>query len=181
MKLLYVCGFFLLLLASCSISKEISKPASKLFSNPSLQNAHVGISIYDPATGKYWYNHDADKYFVPASNTKLFSLYAGMKILGDSLPGLKVFETSEKLNLIGSGDPTLLHPEFKQQPVIDFLIRSNKQLWGTSLPFNTTAYGRGWHWDDYNESYMNERSQLPVFGNNIVFFGTKNNIQFYLQ
>ena len=42
-------------------------------------------SIYEPATNKYWYNFQADKYFVPASNTKLPTCYAAMKYLGDSL------------------------------------------------------------------------------------------------
>ena len=59
---------------------------------PSLQTAHVGISIYEPATNKYWYDYQGDKYFVPASNTKIPTCYAAMKYLGDSLVGLKYDE-----------------------------------------------------------------------------------------
>ena len=45
---------------------------------PPFTNAHTGISLYDAGAGRYLYNYQGDKYFVPASNTKLFSLYAGL-------------------------------------------------------------------------------------------------------
>ena len=68
------------LLLACSPSKQIAKSAREnVLRDASLQTAHVGISIYEPATGKYWYNYEGDKYFVPASNTKLPTCYAAMK------------------------------------------------------------------------------------------------------
>src|SRR5687768_1795194 len=80
----------LIILTSCSVQRKISKSAKEVvLGNPALISAHVGISIYEPATGKYWYDHDGDKYFVPASNTKIPSCYAAMKYLGDSLVGIK--------------------------------------------------------------------------------------------
>ncbi|MEJ7609770.1 MAG: D-alanyl-D-alanine carboxypeptidase [Ferruginibacter sp.] len=47
-----------------------------------VRSGHAGISIYEPATGKYLYNYNAEKNFIPSSNVKLFTLYAGMKYLG---------------------------------------------------------------------------------------------------
>src|SRR5690348_1924476 len=74
---------FLLVFASCSTQRQITKAArTTLFQDSTVQHAHVGISLYDPATNKYLYNHNAQKYFVPASNTKLFSCYAALKYLG---------------------------------------------------------------------------------------------------
>ncbi|MEO6539669.1 MAG: hypothetical protein ABIN74_01715, partial [Ferruginibacter sp.] len=74
---------FLIGFCSCSVSKQISKQAQTILLNDTaIRSGHIGISIYEPATSKYWYNHDATNYFIPASNTKLFSLYAGMKYLG---------------------------------------------------------------------------------------------------
>ena len=77
---------FFSILSSCSLQKQISHSAKMgLLSDASLKTAHTGISIYEPATGKYWFNYQGDKYFVPASNTKIPTCYAAMKYLGDSL------------------------------------------------------------------------------------------------
>ena len=83
---LFLNFYFLLFLSSCSVSKQISKQADTiLLKDSAISTGHIGISIYEPATNTYWYNYNATKYFVPASNIKLFTLYAGMKYLGDSL------------------------------------------------------------------------------------------------
>src|SRR4030095_12083016 len=80
---------YCLLIASCSIQKQISKSAKQIITDSSLKMAHVGISIYEPAANKYWYNYQGGHYFVPASNTKIPTCYAAMKYLGDSLVGLR--------------------------------------------------------------------------------------------
>ena len=89
LKELLIINFSLLIFTSCSIQKEISKSAKQVIDDSSLLTAHVGISIYEPATEKYWFNYQGDKYFVPASNTKLPTCYAAMKYLGDSLVGFR--------------------------------------------------------------------------------------------
>ena len=106
------CSIFIL--ASCSVSKQISKQASTILLNDTaIRTGHIGISIYEPATGKYWYNYNATKYFIPASNTKLFTLYAGMKYLGDSLVAARLKTTGSNVSVFPSGDPTFLNPEFQ--------------------------------------------------------------------
>src|SRR3954467_12044893 len=96
-------------LFSCSTQKQISKVANEvLFTDTSLQHAHTGISLFDVSANKYLYTYNAQKYFVPASNTKLFSTYAALKYLGDSLPGIRYWENDTAVFLVGTGDPTLL-------------------------------------------------------------------------
>ena len=160
-------------LFSCSINKELGKQANRiLLKDSAIAAGHIGISIFEPATGKYWYNYNGDKYFVPASNTKLFSLYAGMKYLGDSLVGMKITQTNDALMLNPTGDPTLLHPDFERQPVVDFLSKQATPLFANlNLPA-INGHGRGWAWDDYDANYMNERSAMPVFGNLLLVTGT---------
>ena len=76
---------FYFFLASCSVQKQIAKSAKDVVQNAkALKTAHIGISIFDPAASKYLYNYQGDKYFVPASNTKLPTCYAAMKYLGDT-------------------------------------------------------------------------------------------------
>jgi D-alanyl-D-alanine carboxypeptidase/D-alanyl-D-alanine-endopeptidase (penicillin-binding protein 4) len=161
-------------LFSCSVQKQISHLAKEnVLDNPSLQSAHIGISVYDPEKNQYLYNYQGEKYFVPASNTKLFSLYAGMKYLGDSLTGIRYVETDTAVFVLPAGDPTFLHSDFKKQPVIDFLKRTKKNIYFAEANWQDQALGAGWSWDDYNDDYMVERSALPVYGNIIKWVQEK--------
>ena len=124
LKELLIINFSCLIFTSCSIQQKISKSAKQVINDSSLLTAHVGISIYDPESGKYWYNYQGDKYFVPASNTKIPTCYAAMKYLGDRLRGFVAGENDTLLIILPGGDPTLLHPDFKSQPAVEFLKSS---------------------------------------------------------
>jgi serine-type D-Ala-D-Ala carboxypeptidase/endopeptidase (penicillin-binding protein 4) len=171
---LILCSLFLI---SCSVSSKISKSAKNTVLNATpLKTAHIGISIYDPETGKYLYNYQGDKYFVPASNTKIPTCYAAMKYLGDSLVGLRYgiqYFGEDKPDTIillePTGDPTFLHPEYKIQPVFEFL-KNNKYSLDINKPFYYEKYfGSGWSWNDALESYMAARSFFPIYGNVVRF------------
>jgi serine-type D-Ala-D-Ala carboxypeptidase/endopeptidase (penicillin-binding protein 4) len=136
-----------------------------LLAKPGLQSAQIGISLYDPATSAWLYNYQGDKYFIPASNTKLFSLYAGLSYLGDSLVGMRYRITDTALFVIPSGDPTFLHPAYAAQPVIDLMRKVGKDIWLADNNWQDNALGRGWAWDDYNDDYASERSPFPIYGN----------------
>ncbi len=166
---------FLICLCSCSVSKQISKQADSILLNDSaISRGHIGISIYEPATNTYWYNYNATKYFIPASNTKLFTLYAGMKYLGDSLVAARLMIDNNNLTIYPSGDPSFLNPEFQFQPLLKQL-RSFKNISVNNNTWVSDALGNGWAWNDYNESYMAERSSFPVYGN-LISFCLKGNI-----
>lgn len=152
-------------LFSCSPAKQIGKAAQKnVLNDAALKTAHVGISIYDAATGMYLYNYQGDKYFVPASNTKLFTCYAAMKYLRDSLVGVRYTTSADTIFLQPTGDPTFLHPDFNQQPVFDLLKQYSKIF--IQKPEREEAFlGSGWSWNDYKEGYMTQRSNFPIYGN----------------
>ncbi len=164
---------FILLLSSCSLTKKISKQANALvLMDSALLNANVGISIYEPATQKYWYNHNGEKYFVPASNTKIPTCYAAMKYLGDSLVGLRYIETDTALIIQGSGDPTFLLDDYKIQNVHSFLQKNNKPIYLSNNNWNEERWGNGWNWTDFAEDYCQERSVLPMYYNTVSFTTT---------
>jgi D-alanyl-D-alanine carboxypeptidase/D-alanyl-D-alanine-endopeptidase (penicillin-binding protein 4) len=158
-----------ILLSGCSISKQIAQSAkTDVLSVPAIHNAHIGISIFEPATNKYWFNYQGDQYFVPASNTKLPTCYAAMKYLGDSLVGLRYSVKSDSVIVIsGTGDPTFLHPDFRNQSVYNFL-KPFKAVIFKSKGFQDFL-GSGWSWNDYQEYYMAQRSELPIYGNLVKF------------
>lgn len=169
MRLSLFC-LLLLLLSSCSVQKQISRDANKLvLQQADLAKAHIGIALFNATDGKFLFNHQADKYFLPASNTKIFTLYAAMRYLGDSIPGLiYAYDTENPKNvwIQPTGDPTFLHPDFKRQPISDFLLSdTSRNYHWIDPPFATTAWGNGWAWNDQMQDYMPERSTFPVGGN----------------
>lgn len=156
---------------SCTVSKHlrVATPEQNLINDSSLLNAHIGIAVYDPATGQYLHNYQGHKYFVPASNTKIPTAYAAMKYLGDSIVGMRYAITDSQVFIKPSGDPTLLHRDYKRQPVVDFLKSTTKPLAYVQPGWYTDVYGSGWSWNDFSAAYMAERSEMPVYGNTIVF------------
>lgn len=186
-----VAWFGCLFLISCSVQRHVAKKENALQNNASLidslahtiiddstlTTANVGISIYDPSTKKYLYNYNGNKYFIPASNTKIITCYAAMKYLGDSLVGAKIEEKWDAVYIIGTGDPTFLDPDYKYQPVFEFMksIKGKKiYLCNKYIPFNEyckpiPVYGAGWSWDDYSEEYMTERNFFPIYRNLVLF------------
>ncbi len=160
-----------LFLSSCSVSKQINKQAERLlFADSAIMQGHIGISVFDPSAGKYLYNHNGNKYFIPASNTKLFSWYAGMKYLGDSLVGLRYAETADSITIQPTGDPTLLHPDFPKQPVLSFLKGIHKKInFRVNSKDKFEDLGYGWAWDDYESSYMVETDKKLAEIKNISY------------
>jgi D-alanyl-D-alanine carboxypeptidase/D-alanyl-D-alanine-endopeptidase (penicillin-binding protein 4) len=163
-----------LFLVSCASQKSIPKPDyDDLLNTPALQSAHVGISVFDATSNQQLLDYQGNKYFTPASNTKLFSLYAGMKYLGDSLIGIRYIERDTDILILPTGDPTFLHPDYLKQPVVDFLKWKNRNIYIADANWKDEAWGASWSWDDYNYDYMAERSPMPVYGNAIKWAQTQ--------
>ena len=160
--------FAAILISSCSISKKINGPATKyLLQDEAFVHAHTGISVYEPATGKYWYNYQAEKYFTPASNTKLATCYAAMKYLGDSLIGIKYDQVNDSTVVIkGMADPSFMHSDYRNNPVFNFL-KKYKSIQIIDPAFDEYL-GAGWGWGDYLEDYMAQRSAFPFHGNTVM-------------
>jgi D-alanyl-D-alanine carboxypeptidase/D-alanyl-D-alanine-endopeptidase (penicillin-binding protein 4) len=149
---------------SCSpLKRNLEK---KLKDTENLFHDHTGFVLYDLGERKTIYEYNAAKYFTPASNTKIFTLYASLKILQDSIPALKYEISGDTLYFWGTGDPSFLyHNVFDNGRTFNFLKNSDKVLGFSTTNFQTTNFGAGWAWDDYNDYYSSERSPLPVYGN----------------
>ena len=157
--------------ATYSNATTNSYTTNTLLKDSNLLNAHIGICIYEPLTKQYLYKYQSDKYFVPASNVKIATCYAAMKYLGDSLVGLQYFENDTALYIQGTGDPSLLHKDFKNQHIFEWLIsKKNKKIILCNNNFSEDPLGKGWAWDDFEETYMAERSEMPLYGNTVDFY-----------
>jgi len=103
----------------------------------------------------------------------LYTFYGGLKMLSDSVPGLRYVERGDSLVFWGTGDPSLLQRELKSTRVLDFLKQSNKKLFFAAGRYTGDFYGRGWGWDDYNAYYQAEINELPLHGN-LLLISEKN-------
>ncbi|WP_299754828.1 D-alanyl-D-alanine carboxypeptidase [uncultured Pontibacter sp.] len=182
-KLVSGCGVFcyLLLAVACSSRVPAVTAAAESFGPAEVKRevaeaeqrlqSFVGFALYDPELGQMVAEHNADKYFVPASNTKLFTFYASLKMLGDSIPALKYVSWGDSLIFWGTGDPTFTHMDLKNTLAYDFLKnRPEKKLYYVDAPFSSTPFATNWGWDDYNYYYQPERNVFPVHGNIIKFY-----------
>ncbi|MBX5439115.1 MAG: D-alanyl-D-alanine carboxypeptidase [Thermoflavifilum sp.] len=131
-----------------------------------FRGAQVGISVYDYARQRTVLQHQSDHYFNPASNTKLFTLFAGLHLLSDSSTGILYQTRGDTLFIQGTADPSLFHPEFAHQPVVNFLRTDRSRIMVWLHPVNRNEiWGPGWAWNDYAEDYQPERSSFPLYGN----------------
>lgn len=173
-----------LFFSSCGVTHQLRQRAQQqLYRQPALRSAHVGISIYDPGAKKFWYNYQGNKYFVPASNTKIPTCYAAMKYLGDSILSAYVMDSLHAgdsiptLYVRPTGDPSFLLAEFSAQPLLKRMQESKN---GVVLDLSTqhafSAYGSGWSWDDFQEAYLAERSVFPIYGNVVSFYAQQNKL-----
>ncbi|MDQ2658207.1 MAG: D-alanyl-D-alanine carboxypeptidase, partial [Bacteroidota bacterium] len=157
----------LLLLYSCSpISR--GRLSKTLDATEQRFKDHTGFVLYDPATGRTLFDFNGGRYFTPASNTKIFTFYTALKVLGDSVPALEYVQRNDSLIFWGTGDPSFLYSEvFYDSTVYNFLASAESPLYFSSANFHTTHFGAGWAWDDYNSGYSPERSPFPMFGNTV--------------
>ena len=155
---------FLLALASCQ-----SSHLQIAFNESSLAQRASGVMIKDLSTGKVLFEKNADQYFMPASNMKLLTFLQANRILGDQIPSFKYRETKDTLFFWGTGDISNLHPSIKNTALRDFLAASSKVLvYGAPLK-PLPIMGSGWAWDDYNDHYSADISDMPLYGNLVSF------------
>ncbi|MCI4442523.1 MAG: D-alanyl-D-alanine carboxypeptidase [Lentimicrobium sp.] len=163
-KLLYILIF---LVSTTVFSQKIPhRKIRKLIEKSEILNEHFsGFALFDQEKDKMIYEQNASKHFVPASNTKMYTFYTVLNMLGDSIPALKYITKGDSLIFWGTGDPTLAYSTFKSNKVLDFLKKSDKKLFFVSNNYKGNFYGFGWNYDDYLEDFQPEMTAFPVEGN----------------
>ena len=70
-------------------NNRLNKSIGQQISSQTANNYFQGLLVYDPVTKDTLYNHNSQKYFTPASNTKIITLYTSLKTLPEKIPALK--------------------------------------------------------------------------------------------
>ena len=150
--------------------KKQVKELDNLVHNSIIFNQHFsGLMIEDAATGEILLKREADKHFTPASNVKLVTLYAALKVLGDSLNVWRVGEKDGQLVIQGTGNPMWRHPAFLSVEQPEPWKKSNLPVKISLDNWKGNRFGSGWSWADYPYYYQVERSPIPIHGNYVQF------------
>jgi len=150
---------------SCSTTYQLKKE----FKNQHQESEFFkGFVLYNPETKKQIVNHNGNKYFTPASNTKLYTFYAAYMTLGDSIKGLEYFKRNDTLYIKGTADPSFLY-EFEESKTIPFLNNHSGPIVLIDAEINDDYFGNGWSWGDYQYYYMPEKSLFPAYSNIVAY------------
>ena len=164
-------------ISSCASRPGVSSREFRLqvAESPVFAQSFTGFAIYDPERDEIVYEYQADKYYTPASNTKIFTLFASLVMLGDSIPAFQYEQRGDSLIFSGTGDPMLLHPDAQSidttyhQAGYRFLQQHRGPLFYLERPIQDSPLGPGWAWDDYGYYYSTEKSGMPIYANVVRF------------
>lgn len=170
---------FLLLICLLAGAVVTAKPIKKkkirkLFEQSAIVNDHfTGFTLYDMDKQEMVYELNDDKYYTPASNTKLYTFYTCLRMLGDSIPALRYVIHGDSLIFWATGDPSFLHTSLKATRGLAFLKNSNKHLYFSSGWYQNNPYGTAWPYDDYNDYYQADITELPLEDNVALLYAGK--------
>jgi len=162
--------FLISFLFSCK-SAYISKKINKSFNDGFYDNQFTGLLVYNPKTHDTIFKYNADKYFTPASNTKIFTLYTALHTLPEQIPAFKYTIQNDTISILGTGSPTFLHSFFNDSTALKIAGNYKK----VNLVLNNLSdekFGPGWAWEDYDTYFSPERTSFPMYGNVITISNT---------
>lgn len=113
------------------------------------------------------YRHDAERYFIPASNVKLLTTAAALHQLGsefrirtsvyvsEAVPTLGASAAASSLRVVGRGDPSLTAVELRElaQQLKRQGVRNVQQLVVDDGYFQGNAINLTWEWEDIQADY----------------------------
>ena len=166
MKFPYLTLIFVLiwhqLLAQKTSRSRLQKTIAQI---EAFQQAQIGVQLIRLTDGNLLATWQAERYFTPASNTKLLTTLAAVQTF-DSLPALRYTIDSLGITHIqATGYPLFAHPFYPDMSLIDFLQKQDSLVYHTSNEKALNQLGPGWSWDDGNYYFSAIPSAFPIYGN----------------
>lgn len=169
----------------------------EILSRPDVARGLWGVDVISLTSGKTLYSYNADKLFVPASNTKLFTTAAVLALIGPDYRFHTTVETTGTLDkygrlsgdlaLVGRGDPNLsgrnlpysmkterkLPPLWVLDELADQLVQKGVKfvdgnVVGDDSYFAFERYAEGWSQDDMVWEWGAPVSALTI-NDNVLF------------
>ncbi len=162
---LFLISFLLLNSVFAQLSKEQFSTLESALGERSFFNGHLtGFMLYDLDSQQVLYEKNSQLRFIPASSTKLFTLFSSIAVLGDSTQTVRYISSGDTLRIWGAGDPTWGYLDFENK-ALESLIAKHKTVIFSDSNMDSPEFGYGWQWDDYYYDYSPERTSLPLNGN----------------
>ncbi|MDN3203487.1 D-alanyl-D-alanine carboxypeptidase/D-alanyl-D-alanine-endopeptidase [Algoriphagus sediminis] len=163
--ILFIFSVFILNFSFAQLSKDQFSKLELALGERSFFNGHLtGFMLYDLDSQMVLYEKNSQLRFIPASTTKLFTLFSSIAILGDSTQTARYVSSGDTLRIWGSGDPTWGYLDFENEALTKLILAHETVIFSDSN-MDSPAFGYGWQWDDYYYDYSAERSPLPLRGN----------------
>lgn len=161
-----ICVSAFVICQSCSSSRpqRVAKNVDSILKGPQFGHHHYGILVIDPTTGDTIIDRSSNRYFVPASNVKIATLYASLKNIPQQIPTIRYAISGDTIFINGLGNPATLHPKFNDSTLIQFLHQFPFVVYSENN-FVEDNWAPGWAWEDFDQDYSVERSSLPLYGN----------------
>lgn len=164
---------------------SLAQRIDTFLSQPRFRHASWGVDVVDLDSGQVRYSHNADKLFVPASNTKLYTAALALDTLGPATRFSTTLLTTGArqgsvltgdLILHGGGDPSLGNARLAPATAnwadtmaasvsARGITRIDGDLIGDDTYFSAPAFGTGWEANDLQASYAPAASALSTNGN----------------
>lgn len=162
--------------------RPIAAALDSILDDSLFGSAHWGVLVRSLETGETVYARNAGRMFVPASNMKIVTAAAALEALGpDYRYGTRIAAAGPVVNgelrgdlvVIGGGDPTI-SDRFHGGDVSTLLrswadslrahgvTRITGSIVGNDDVFDDVPWGRGWAWDDLQDSYSAEVGGLEM-------------------
>ncbi len=151
--------------AQAQLSRDQFIKLETALGDQSFFSGHLtGFVLYDLDSQRVLFEKNSQIRFIPASTTKLWTLFSSILILQDSTQTLRYVPDGDTLRIWGSGDPSWRYKEFAQ-PDFQRFFSPFKAIVFSDANQVSPSFGYGWQWDDYYYDYSAERSSLPIYGN----------------
>lgn len=167
---------------------ELQREVAAHISQPKFDAALWGLKVVALESGKVIFEHNSQKLFSPASNSKLYTVALALDRLGPDYRIKTSLYAAAKpsssgvlkgdLIIFGRGDPTInarLHGNdiyAALEPLVAALTNAGVKtitgdIIGDDSYFHGPPYGSGWAWDDVESYYGAEISALTINDNTL--------------
>jgi D-alanyl-D-alanine carboxypeptidase/D-alanyl-D-alanine-endopeptidase (penicillin-binding protein 4) len=140
-----------------SCSYQIKSSINAVINRPQFNRMRWGILVKSLVSAKNIYSLDSNKYFIPASNAKLFTTVAALQKLGaDFRIRTSIYQDGDGiLRIVGRGDPSLKNAQLTilAKQLYQKGIRQIDQLVADDSYFQGDVINSSWEWEDIQAYY----------------------------